>query len=278
MRSMGNAPETSTRDFIEDKRAKARVNTGTKSHLTCVTFDDRVDVVFNKETKKITDEDIFHAVVSMRPRGLTRFTDTAYETLSDLMKRARKKRDEFKGEVRQLEPSITVSVAFLTDGQDNKSIRDPSELGDLIQELEDSDFKGLVMFMAANMDSVTAGNQYGIHPENCIDFSTNRDGMENVLRSASAAMERVSSGRACGFSQAERTASQVPSHGSPCSSPGGSPRLVRTYAMTPGRAGNNRLVTGDSSDEDISPTSTVSCGPPPIAPVRRGMFGGGGLY
>jgi len=252
MRSMGYAPQSSTRKFIEDKRAKAWLNTGTNSYLTCVTFDDKAEVVFSKDTNKITDNDIYRAITSMKPRGLTRFTDTAYETLSDLINRAKKKKAEFRYETRRLQPSITISVAFMTDGDDNKSIRDPSDLAALIQELDDSDFKGMVMFMAANMNSSTIGKQYGIHPENCIDFSSNSDGIENVLRSASNAMTRVSSGMSSGFSQLERTASQAPSHGIQRVY---STRLVRSNSII---STNNKPNIGYSSDEDISQRSNTS--------------------
>ena len=88
------------------------------------------------------------------------------------------------------------------------STRIPRELGELISILEGREFNGTVVFMGANMDAIKMGNSFGIKAGNCIDFSTNSDGIENVVRCATQALERASSGGDASFNTLERTQSQ----------------------------------------------------------------------
>ena len=62
MRSMGQGPSNSTRQFIETKRIKAKKGQS-KYHLTCVTFDDKASTVFSKDASKISEKDILLAIL-----------------------------------------------------------------------------------------------------------------------------------------------------------------------------------------------------------------------
>ena len=77
----------------------------------------------------------------------------------------------------------------MTDGQDNCSELSSKELAQQITKFK-SVYGGVVLFLAANQDSIATGETFGISKGECITFSSNREGSRNVFESVKNAIQR----------------------------------------------------------------------------------------
>ena len=211
MRSMGESPQVGTHEFITERHKNA-CDKNINGDFICVTFDSEATQVFNKPLKNITKKDIHLAVVEMTPRNTTRLVDTIYETIEKMIKMVEKFKKKLSREVLTLDPNIKLVIAILTDGDDNVSERTDKDLNKLINIFKE-DYGGVVLFLAANQDSIKTGEKFGISKGECITFSSNVEGSKNVFKSANMAVSRAYSSNFSNgdyFTKQERNASLVP--------------------------------------------------------------------
>jgi len=175
MYSMGGAPLKALNVFIEEQQGAAiadnRLNT---TSLRIVTFDDRVELAYDGPLASASID-----AEAVSPRGSTRLLDTAAEEL--IAQRMRVKALRAQGR------NATELFALLTDGQDNASEEFCTESFHAL--VEDARDRGvLCLFLAANMDAVTAGQNFGF----ARSHSMTLDADEASMMRASATMSRRS--------------------------------------------------------------------------------------
>lgn len=188
MHTMGDAPAEGARKFLMDRRKFAQEN-DVNGHFICTTFDSYATVVFNKPIKNISDSDIELAVKEMAPRDLTRLIDTVYETIESMIKRIHDFKKSLSPEALALNPEIKAICAILTDGEDNESERTNKQLNDIIKKFK-KEYNGVVLFLAANQDSIKTGSKFGLTEGECINFSSTSQGSCNVMKSVTNAVDR----------------------------------------------------------------------------------------
>ena len=132
-------------------------------------------------------------MAEMAPRGTTRLYDTAVEDIDKLLHNVKTFRQSLHPYVRKLNPTISMTWACCTDGEDNASISNfKRELRDKVLIARGLGVK--CFFIAANQDAILTGNQYGFSGNNSLSFSSNRVNAAAAFKSVSENMRRVSSG------------------------------------------------------------------------------------
>ena len=175
MYSMGGAPLKALNVFIEEQQGAAIAdNRLDATSVRIVTFDDRVELAYDGPlaSARIDAE-------AVRPRGSTRLLDTAAEEL--IAQRTRVEALRAQGH------NATELFALLTDGQDNASEEFCTEsFHALVEEARERGV--LCLFLAANMDAVTAGQSFGF----ARSHSMTLDADEASMMEGSATMSRKS--------------------------------------------------------------------------------------
>jgi len=167
---------------------------GVQTFFDFVTFDDlpevHLDNVEINTAELPSAEEVSHY---MDPRGCTRFIDTALERLAAQNRAVKKFRESLPVKVRDLDPVIAQSYSFLTDGQDNESKWSRRELKVAMSSYREAGGKGI--FLAANMDAVSVGGQFGFDPETSLTISAHdQEAIGSGLRSATQCLRQVSQG------------------------------------------------------------------------------------
>ncbi len=173
MSTMGGAPLESLNIFINEQQEAAiaddRLGTTT---LRIVTFDDRVEVAY---VGPLAAANINTEAVS--PRGRTRLLDTAAEEI--IAQRTRVEALRAHG------ASAIELFALITDGQDNASQEFCTESFHAL--VEDARDRGvLCLFLAANMDAITAGKSFGFAPSHSMTMDATPHGFATGSYSLSA--------------------------------------------------------------------------------------------
>ena len=207
MSSMGGKQKEMTHKMIQAVQADAK-KSGIPTFFDLVTFDDKAEVHLDNanltRTKLPSTEQIAEY---MEPRGCTRYIDTALERLAAQNRAVKKYRAALPRRVRDLNPVIAQSYSFLTDGADNESKWSARELSSAMRSYREAGGKGI--FLAANMDAVTVGGQFGFAPETSLTISSNnQEAIGSGLRSATQCLRQVSGGYSdVGFSAPQRQSS-----------------------------------------------------------------------
>ena len=197
MQTMEKALLNGSNEFIEQQKKTAK-ETGNETFITLVTFDDKVEIIFDQnyilDTRKITQSDIF-------PRGITRLIDTAVEQLNYQNERVSAKLLE--GEYN----SSKKIFALLTDGMDNMSTKyTEKDLNLLITSARDNGT--LCIFLGANQDAIISGNAYGFTANHSMEYGANNDDATSAMRCMSNEISReVSGNTSTGFTNLQRNSS-----------------------------------------------------------------------
>ena len=229
MSSMEGASGLGLYNWVKTMR-KSAINNGQEGFISVTTFDDIAKNVFNNvpvKTIQFTKDD---AMAEMAPRGTTRLYDTAVEDINKLLQNVKTFRESLHPYVRKLNPTISMTWACCTDGQDNASISNfKREFRDKVLFARKLGVK--CFFIAANQDAILTGNQYGFSGDNSLSFSSNRQNAASAFRSVSENMRRVSSGSSdTQFTPAMRQSSQANQYQIP--TPPAIPRVAATLAAT----------------------------------------------
>lgn len=106
-----------------------------------------------------------------------------------------------------------VIIFMLTDGHENSSKEMLGEKGRelVFKKIKDKESMGWKFYYAgANQDAMLVGGSLGIDPNSCISYDYSGGGIENVMRSCSAAVTRSRNDGDSSFNEEERTCSMVP--------------------------------------------------------------------
>lgn len=199
METMKNALLDGSNEFIESQKKTAEEN-NKKTNITLVTFDDKVDIIFNEEdiknARKLEYSDIC-------PRGVTRLIDTAVEQIHEQKSRVEKNINEGKYQ------SCKKIFALLTDGCDNMSLKyKEKDLHTLIKEARENDT--LCIFLGANQDAIASGNTFGFSADHSMEYGANETDAGNAMRCLSQEISREASGiKSEGFTNIQRQASNT---------------------------------------------------------------------
>lgn len=181
MRQYHGSSQTGTREFLQSHRATAQESAedpalnGVKTHLTAVTFDNMVEVATFEDATAITDAQIEECVRKMAPRNTTRLFDTSVEQIEAQAQRMKGKQDEGK--------MVHAVFALLTDGTDNESWRNRT---DLSQAIADHEARGVeCMFVQAGTNAMEVGRQYGFAAERTLEMGNNPEHAQNAMRAIS---------------------------------------------------------------------------------------------
>ena len=230
MSSMGGKQMEMTHKMIQEVKTDAK-KSGVPTFFDFVTFDDKAEVHLDNanlnRTKLPSEEQIGEC---MKPRGCTRYIDTALERIAAQNRAVKEFRDALPRRVRDLNPVIARSYSFLTDGVDNNSKWSARELSSAMRNYRESGGKGI--FLAANMDAVSVGGHFGFAPETSLTISSNnQEAIGTGLRSVTQCLRQVSAGASdIGFTPLQRESS-APVHSS-LRNP--APRLRRNVGPPPG--------------------------------------------
>lgn len=231
--SMGNAPPEQMCSQMAQLKDEAE-KTGVATFMTIVTFDDRAETFMdnvqldgNDELPSFTD---FQK--ALRPRGMTRFYDTVYESLDALEHR----RDEFLSGLapmaRKLNPKVVCSLLVLTDGADNTSVTHTRH--SVATRMAKARANGVnAIFLAANIDASTEGAALGFAKQATVQMGASYAEASQCMRAVSAGLRQASSGAAdVDYSQ---MASQAPANDPVAggSSPSSLPSLPPMPPMPP---------------------------------------------
>lgn len=199
MQSIKNALLDGSNNFIESQKKTAEEN-NKKTYLTLVTFDDKVDVIFNEEDIKNTRILQYSDIC---PRGVTRLIDTAVEQIN--YQKSRVDKNIYQGKYQFCKKIF----AILTDGCDNMSLEyKEKDLHLLIKEARENDT--LCIFLGANQDAIASGNTFGFSPNHSMEYGANETDTENAMRCLSQEISREASGiKSEGFSNIQRESSNT---------------------------------------------------------------------
>ena len=174
-----------------------QVKTGKEILIWFSTFDDKYEMTFrNCNAKNIT-------IVpdQIAPRGLTALYDAMKNTIdivgSDLSAMSDR-------------PS-NIIIVILTDGEENASVNTShSEVMAMVKEQQEK-YNWEFIFLGANQDAIGNGAELGIGQNSSCEFDYSELGCENVLRSASNAINRTITGQTprIEFTNEERIESQM---------------------------------------------------------------------
>lgn len=135
------------------------------ANVTVALFDDRYDLIFDnvniEEISELTSEVYY-------PRGGTALYDAIGKTMQCVGARLNNTPEDERPE--------TVIVAILTDGHENQSTEYTSEKIKEMIEHQEEKYDWTFMYLAANQDSFSVGQQFGMKGYNSINFNANSGG------------------------------------------------------------------------------------------------------
>ena len=173
------------------------------TYVECVTFDDIVEIPYSGVAERMLTEDIKKCTNALTARGLTRLFDTAIEAIKRQTVRLEKWRASLSPKIAALHPKAAPIFFLLTDGQNNRGIADAPAFRRVVEKFK-RDWKATMIFVAANMDAMSTGQQFGFAPETCLQMDHDAVHAEAAFRSATAAVYRGASGGAPTIPQLDR--------------------------------------------------------------------------
>ena len=92
-------------------------------------------------------------------------------------------------EVARLNPTVIVTYAVFTDGDDNESRNSIKMMSDSVKAARNDDI--ICLFLAANQDACSAGERFGFSADHSLNVDSYGDGAEMGFRSATVATQRA---------------------------------------------------------------------------------------
>ena len=185
------------------------INTAIEQIKSTLKDNDRVTVflkLFDHEQVILWNELNIKDVVPLTqteyvPRGSTALLDAIGDTLTDLIEKRDNNQSLFESAV----------VYITTDGLENQSRRyNAHMISQLIKRAEDN-YNIRVIYLGANQDAIMEAAKYGIHADRAMNYSEDRETVEQAFVSAANVANRT---RRCGvsaFTEVERQMSSTAS-------------------------------------------------------------------
>ena len=202
MRYLGTAPTEGLLAFIAEQKRLA-LETGSKVYFSLTSFDDSATTYIDSVPIEQVNPTPMELLKIIKPRGATLLVDTMYARLCAMDSTVKSVVASLSREIRDLKPKITIIVAAITDGDDNRSILcTDADLNALITKKREEGFT--ILFLAANQDAIKTAKKWNIDPDCAQTFGATETHTKACFRSASAAATRASSGYAPAFTKRER--------------------------------------------------------------------------
>ena len=202
MKWLGAAPAQGTLHFINEQKMIAQ-KTGAKIYFSLTSFDDTATTYIDNVRIETVNPTSAEMTAMILPRGNTLLVDTVYARLCAMRTKIETIVKSLPREIRELKPKMTVVVAVITDGQDNKSkLCTDAQLNTLITKKRAEGFA--ILFLAANQDAIQTAKKWGITPDCAQTFGATPMKTQACFKSASAASARAVSGQALSFTKRER--------------------------------------------------------------------------
>ena len=167
MASLQGAGQTGLHNWIKDTCAST-LHKGSEGRMFVTTFDD----VAEKKMIDVPMKDVTVSVMEchewMRPRGLTKLFDTAIQDLARLQSAMKAYKAALPAATRALNPRISAVWALLTDGEDNQSTFNASDMNRAVTLARKNGV--MCFFLAANQDAMVNGATYGFNPAQACTF------------------------------------------------------------------------------------------------------------
>jgi len=197
-----------TEELLLDTWKQAR-ESNISNRVTLKTFDNNVNIMLCEVNPMEQDTPSLQIIrENLSPRGMTRLNDTVIESLNELKLAKENYLNTLSNEARSLNPKIVQILVVITDGQDNESSSNISEVREKILEFREGG--GEAILMAANMDAQEIGSRYGFNDEQCLTVhNSDTNAIQSGFRSLTSVIRDTSLGTpAVGFTQTQRTLSQ----------------------------------------------------------------------
>jgi len=224
MCSMKQEAIDGTYDYLKTSAETAYKN-GSRGNITFGTFDDEIETVMEKASFKevlslLKDNGKEWIRENIAPRNMTKLRDAVIEDVNCLRREKRAIEKNLSKEVSNLNPTIIVSYAVFTDGMDNSSRNSVKMMCEAVKAARDEDI--ICMFLAANQDACSTGQQFGFSAEHSLNVASCGAQAESGFRSATTATQRAVTDGAfappgsslrqssCAFTPCERQSSQEP--------------------------------------------------------------------
>ena len=167
MASLQGSGQTGLYNWIKETCAST-LNKGSEGRMFVTTFDD----VAEKKMVDVPMKDVTVSVMEchewMRPRGLTKLFDTAIQDLARLQSAMKAYKAALPAATRALNPRVSAVWALLTDGQDNQSTFNASDMNRAVTLARKNGV--MCFFLAANQDAMVTGATYGFNPAQACTF------------------------------------------------------------------------------------------------------------
>jgi len=251
------------------------------TYVECVTFDDVVEIPYSGPASQMLTADVEKCVHALTARGLTRLFDTAIEAIGRQTARLEKWRSSLSRSAAALHPTAAPIFFLLTDGHNNRGLADAPAFKRAVEKFK-RDWKATMIFVAANMDAMSTGQQFGFSPETCLQMDHDAVHAEAAFRSATAATQRGASGAPPAIPQMDRAKSGSAWSQRHRSAP--APLHCPVSSWTPSLARVPQNVTTAPLPVPIQNVIQAGTPPPPPPFLRRhvarvlhfGGIGGGG--
>lgn len=158
-------------------------------------FDNKEELKFR--SANIDDIEPLH-VTDLKPRGQTALYDAMGNTISFFMEKKLTNPESFT--------SCIIYVA--TDGFENASrIYNCETIRNLISNAKEYNIE--ILYLGANQDAILEAQKFGLDSSHALNYSENKQNVENAYRCLANVSTRYRSGESIEFTQAERMASQI---------------------------------------------------------------------
>ena len=158
-------------------------------------FDNKEELKFR--SVNIDDIEPLH-VTDLKPRGQTALYDAMGNTISFFMEKKLTNPESFT--------SCIIYVA--TDGFENASrIYNCETIRNLISNAKEYNIE--ILYLGANQDAILEAQKFGLDSSHALNYSENKQNVENAYRCLANVSTRSRSGESIEFTQAERMASQI---------------------------------------------------------------------
>ena len=173
------------------------------TYVECVTFDDIVEIPYSGAADLMLTADVEKCTHALTARGWTRLYDTAIEAIGRQTARLEKWRAGLSPQIAALQPTAAPIFFLLTDGLNNRGLADVAAFKRAVEKFK-RNWKPTMIFVAANMDAMSTGQQFGFAPETCLQMDHDAVHAEAAFRSATAAVYRGASGGVPDIPQLDR--------------------------------------------------------------------------
>eukprot|EP00466_Bigelowiella_natans_P014874 jgi/Bigna1/126159/aug1.2_g867 len=174
--------------LLEQKKTAEETKVPTFVSLT--TFDNEAEI-------RLENVDVLKAQLPtykdlkqwLKPRGLTRLIDTAFERLGQLKSNVKLHLEGLEEMPDEKTPGkIVQNFMLLTDGEDNMSVKKAEALKrELEKARKEEDFTAF--FLGANQDAIATGKGYGFEEHTSMTFAPCRDSCSYAIQATSRVMK-----------------------------------------------------------------------------------------